>query len=723
MNFKLNKFSKLNPGFKQFLLKTVVFVGLFIAFTAIIGTKLYANNLLDGWKIEIYGRIGYILLFSIVGFILLYRDRLLRIASFRYRARNGFFIIISLMLLVWFYLFEIYAYLFPITLGNILLVHFLGILIFIFLILGIYGIDFIKHFIKIFKKEISYFLGFAVVTASLMNLVWSSWTYLSLVVSKIVYFLLNIISNNVQLIPPRTLVLGSFGAEIAEACSGVYSIFLFIALYLFIVFLDWKKINKKRAGLLLIPAIIGAFLVNVLRVLTIFIVGAYISKDIAMSLYHSYSGMVFFLIYFAFFWFLFYKWMKNEKINFFPKDSLYRNSLYLMLSTFVMAVFGFVFWVIGARLFPTEQIGLATTLISAMSLLTSFSLLGLNTGLIRYLPTSKDKDKKINTSFTLVAIVTVIISSIFLLFIKTFSPKLAFVHDNLILAFIFIFFMICSSFSTLIESVFIAYRSSKYVLMKNTIFSVLKIVFLFLFVGLGAYGIFSSWVIGIFFGFASVLIILISKFGYAPKFVFYDSIVKKIGKYSFGNYVAGFMIAVPTLVLPLLILNKLGAEFSAYYYMAMMIAAVLFTIPNATSNSLFAEGSHNEKKLKTSIKKSIKIIALLLIPAILITIFLGKYILLFFGQDYSSQGFMFLNVLAISGVFVAVNAVFNSLLRVKKRVKSLIYINLFSAILILGLSYLFINNGQGLLGIGYAYLIGQGVITGIYFLIYSVKKA
>jgi len=709
MNIKLEK------GFKQFLVKTGVFIFLFMAFIALIGTKLYQYDILSGWKIEIWGRVGYILLFSIAGFILLYRKKLLKLNSFKYKSRDFLLLILSFILLIGFYLFEINAYKIPLNLINIILVHILGVSIFIFLALGVYGIDFIKKFIKQFKKELIYFLIFGVITASLMNFVWSLWPYFSDLVLKMTAFLLNVINADFRIIEPRTIIVNSFGAQIAEACSGVYSIFLFTALYLFIVFLDWKKINKIKALILFIPAVIGAFLVNVLRVFLIFIIGAFVSKEVAMGMYHSYTGMIFFLIYFAIFWVLFYKWMKDEKTSFIPKDSLYRNSLYLMIGTFVMSVFGFIFWMINARLFTTEQVGLATTIISVMSLITSFSLLGLNTGLIRYLPKSEKKNQKINTCFALVAIVTIMISSIFLLSIRTLSPKLIFIQNNIIFAFIFIFFMIFASLSSLIESIFIAYRNAKYVLLKNSIFSVLKIAFPFLLVSLGAYGIFSSYMLSLILGFLTVFLILIFKFNYKPKFVFYDSIIRRIGKYSFGNYVAGFIGGLPAMLLPLLILNKLGAETSAYYYMAMMIAALLFVIPQATSNSLFAEGSYNEKQLKHQVKKAIKIISLLLIPAIILTIFFGKYVLLLLGKEYSIEGFRFLQLLAVSGIFIGINSIFGTLLRVKKRIKSLITISIFSAILILGGSYLLIN--QGLLGIGYAYLIGQAIITGVYLVI------
>ena len=287
-----------------------------------------------------------------------------------------------------------------------------------------------------------------------------------------------------------------------------------------------------------------------------------------------------------------------------------------------------------------------------------------------------------------------------------------FVHDNMILSFVFIIFMIIASIDSLMQSIFTAYRKTKYILFKNTIFSVLKIIFPFFLVFLGAYGIFSSYMIASFIALIVSFIILVARFNYKPRFVFYDKIIKKIGKYSFGNYIAGFIGGLPAMLLPLLILNKLGAEQTAYYYVSMMIAALLFAIPSSTSNSLFAEGSHNQSQLKHQIKKSIKIIFLLLIPAIIFIIFFGKYLLLFFGKSYSAEGFKFLQLIAVSCIFIGINSIFGTLLRVKKKIKSLIIISIFAAIIILGLSWMLID--KGLLGIGYAYLIGQALIAVVY---------
>jgi O-antigen/teichoic acid export membrane protein len=385
-----------------------------------------------------------------------------------------------------------------------------------------------------------------------------------------------------------------------------------------------------------------------------------------------------------------------------------------MLSTLIMAFLGFIFWMVNARLFTTEQVGLATTIISVTSLITSLSVLGLNTAIIRFLPRSERKNDKINTAFTLTALVTIVFSTLFLLLINDFSPKLLFIKENIIFAFAFIIFMVSGSLSSMIDSVFVAYRSTKFILVKNSLFSLLKIIFVFLFVSLGAYGIFASWMIAVIIASLMSFGILAVKFQYRMKIVFYDSIIKKIGGYSFANYLSGFIGGLPTLLLPLIIINNLSSETAAFYYVSMMIASLIFIIPSASSQSLFAEGSYDENNIKPQVRKAIKIILLLLIPAILITIFLGKYVLLLFGKAYSAEGFRFLQILAISGIFISINSVFASVWRIRKKMKQIIVRGAIGAVITLGLSYLFIQNGFGLLGVGYAWILGQIGVTLLY---------
>jgi O-antigen/teichoic acid export membrane protein len=189
-------------------------------------------------------------------------------------------------------------------------------------------------------------------------------------------------------------------------------------------------------------------------------------------------------------------------------------------------------------------------------------------------------------------------------------------------------------------------------------------------------------------------------------------------KFSLGNYTASFIARLPTTVLPILITNLIVAKFSAYFYLDMMIANLLYIIPMATSQSLFAEGSYRERDLKIQLKKAIKIISLLLAPAILVTFLFGKYILLAFGKEYSSEGVIFLQILAISGIFLSINYIGNSIFYIKHRIKLIILVNFIGASIILSLSIMLIH--QNLLGIGVGWVMGRGIISVIYLLF--IKK-
>jgi len=391
-----------------------------------------------------------------------------------------------------------------------------------------------------------------------------------------------------------------------------------------------------------------------------------------------------------------------------------------MLSTAIISFFGFFFWMINARLYTPEQVGIATTLISVMGLIGSFTMLGLNVGIIRFLPNSENKNEIINSSFTITAVLSILLSIIFLSGLNIFSPLLLILRENVFLASSFVIFIIIGSMNAIADSIFIAYRSAKYTLLKNFVFSISKLIFPFFLVAFNAYGIYASVGIASIIAFVVSIVLLIYYFKYQPKFSLNIRAIKKIGSYSFGNYIAGFLAALPVMVLPIIIANKIGAAEAGYFYIALMTAGIIFIIPNAATQSLFAEGSHREEEMKEHLMKSIKITALLLIPATLIIVFFGNYILLAFGKSYSSEAFRLLQLMAVSGIFVSINYILSTILKVRNRIKELIGINAFSALVIVLLSYLFIN--LHLWGIGIAWLIGQAIMSLIFIFTVFRKK-
>ncbi len=322
-----------------------------------------------------------------------------------------------------------------------------------------------------------------------------------------------------------------------------------------------------------------------------------------------------------------------------------------------------------------------------------------------------------NSCYTLSSLVSLVVAGIFVAGLSFWSPAMEFIKQNAVFSAAFIVFALLWTLSSLVDSTFIARRRAGFVLSKNTIFSVLKIPLPILFVlFFRTFGIVASWGIAI----AIALAVSISLFlprvqdSYKPMLIVKLSLFKDMWRYSGGNYLTNLLAASPTFVLPLMVVNLLGAEQNAYFYIAWMIAGLLSAIPAAVSQSLFAEGSHFEDKLRGNVIKALKFTFLLLVPAVIVLILVGKWLLLAFGQSYSLNALKLLWILSISSLPLAINHLYTSILRVKSRLKELMAIWGFIAIAVLLASYL-IMPAAGIISIGYAWLGAQSLVA-IYIL-------
>src|ERR1019366_56291 len=70
-------------------------------------------------------------------------------------------------------------------------------------------------------------------------------------------------------------------------------------------------------------------------------------------------------------------------------DSLVRNSLYLMASTVVTAGLGYIFWALAAHAFTSQEVGIASAVISLCSTAALLTYLGSSALLIERLPASE----------------------------------------------------------------------------------------------------------------------------------------------------------------------------------------------------------------------------------------------------------------------------------------------------------------------------------------------
>jgi len=402
---------------------------------------------------------------------------------------------------------------------------------------------------------------------------------------------------------------------------------------------------------------------------------------------------------------------------------LYSNAFYLMLNTAGTSLLGFFFWIIVARFYTEAEVGFSSAIISAISLLATISLVGLNISLVRFLPHSEKPQELINSCYTLSGLISLVLGGVFLVGLGFWSPALAFVRQNAVFAAAFIVFTISWTLSSVVNFTFIARRRANFMLYGGIIFSVLKLplpIFFVLF--FHTFGVVASWGIAVVAALAIAIFLFLPKVqdSYKPVPTLKLSLFKDTWSYSGGNYLANLLSGCIPLILPLMVVNILSAEQNAYFYIDWMIAGLLFAIPLGVSQSLFAEGSHFEDKLKENVTRSLKLTYLLLVPAVIVLVLVGKWMLLAFGQDYSANALHLLWVMSLSSLPSALSYIYTGILQVTGRIKELVAIWGFIALGTLLASYL-VMPITGIVGIGYAWL-GAHTIVAIYVLKASLSN-
>lgn len=395
--------------------------------------------------------------------------------------------------------------------------------------------------------------------------------------------------------------------------------------------------------------------------------------------------------------------------------SLYRNAVYLVINSAVLALTGFLFWVVAARLYPASDVGLASAAIAAVGLVVLLSNFGLQFGLGGFISSSKRKGEIINSCLTIAGLGAIAFSLIFLAGLDIWAPHLLFLREDPVIFAGVIVFAIALSSKGILDFCFIGERRAGFTLAKNIVFGVGRLPLLAI-LALGFHfhsmGIFGSWGITLIAALGVGLFLFAPKVqkGYRPFPVIKKKVVNELLHFSLANYVARFFEAAPSVILPLMVLTLLGPESNAYFYIGFTVASALGTIPFAASLSLFAEGSYDEVEIREHARRSLKFILVLLIPAIILMLLLGEKILLIFGGAYSQSATRLLWILAVSALPHSIAHVYFGVRRAQKKMKGVIGLFILQAIMILSLSYLLLPQ-FGILGVGIAVLISSGVLA------------
>jgi exosortase/archaeosortase family protein len=327
-NKKRDFISRYN-GLAEFVIKCLLFLGVFfiesffiIFFTEPVISNSTAANILS-YNLGLTNPLNIplskylVCVYLIVVFALISRKKLSIFKFFSFDSRSSItYLVINIMLALALLIFRIFTASNTWVIENLLWLVILakyGLPIFmaIFLVLAIFGLDTLKYFFKNFTNELLISAFFAFAFFAYRELVYSNWQIFTKGVMVVISLFGAVLPLNISYSDASTLTVNDLSLSIHQACSGIESQMLFLLLFLMIIFFDWEEINKVKAFILLVPGLVGMFLVNTLRVFLLYMIGIFYSVEFAVGGFHSNIGWILFVLYFVGFQYLTYNFIRK----------------------------------------------------------------------------------------------------------------------------------------------------------------------------------------------------------------------------------------------------------------------------------------------------------------------------------------------------------------------------------------------------------------------------
>ena len=400
------------------------------------------------------------------------------------------------------------------------------------------------------------------------------------------------------------------------------------------------------------------------------------------------------------------------------RTPLYANGYTLILNQVTTAGLGVLYWLFAARLYPAEVVGQNSAIISTLIGLAIFSGFSLSSAMTRFVPRAgRHTDRLIISTYGVNLLAAAMICSLFLIA----STHLQFADDLLRgipvgMGWLVLATMMWGLFS-LQDGIMTGLRQTTFVLIKNSLHSILKITLLILCLwSIPSYGIVASWFLPVPF-----LVILFAALSFwrfrsrrtvASETQAATITIRQMVRSVTGDHIGTLLAETCVRFLPLLVLAQLGNSANAYFYQAWLVANLLYLIAYSMTSSFTVEAAGDPKHIVSHSRRVLRQTARLVVPAAIVVFGTASFGLGFYGAVYAREGATLLRLLAIAAVPIVLNAWYLSYARVTNNIKAIIINQGLASVLTLGLTWLWLPD-YGITGIGMAWLCSQTSVAAL----------
>jgi O-antigen/teichoic acid export membrane protein len=402
------------------------------------------------------------------------------------------------------------------------------------------------------------------------------------------------------------------------------------------------------------------------------------------------------------------------------RTPLFRNGYALILSSTATSALGILYWVLAARYYRPEQLGVNSAILSAMIFLSALAQLNLGGVLVRFVPSLGAATRRLVLySYSASIVASFAAGVVFIAGLDYWSPALRVIGADTALATWFVLATIAISIFSLQDSVLTALRRALLVPIENTLFALAKIGLLIVLASaLPATGIFASWTIPVFFAVLPVSWLIFRRLipehvkGTASRAIAIAP--SQVLKYAGGNYVSSIFFHASTTLLPIIVIERLGAAENAFFYLPWTITNSLQMIALNMATSFTVEVARDETKLRAYGARVLRHNLRLLVPVVAVILVGAPYILRVFGDEYAQSGSEVLRLLALSVIPYSFTALYIGLARVQQRVQRIAIMQAVRFVSVVAGSYVLLPI-LGITGVGLVWL-GTETAIGVFLL-------
>ncbi|MHA6622375.1 lipopolysaccharide biosynthesis protein [Pseudonocardia sp. DLS-67] len=396
------------------------------------------------------------------------------------------------------------------------------------------------------------------------------------------------------------------------------------------------------------------------------------------------------------------------------RDPQHRDGLALVLSSAISSIVGLLYWVVAARLFPPDEVGVNTTLISTMTLLGVTAQLNLGSALLRFVPVAGRSARSLVAGCYATTIVTAcVLGAGFALGARWWAPDLVgALGPGPLLVFFVLATPVWAVFA-MHDYTLTAIKRAPLVPLENLAFSLLKVAFLVVGTVLVFRGVIAvSWVVA-----TAVVVLVVAAYltrVLRPTAVAAPSRVR-IGPRSIAGYVSadwagGLCTDAVEFGLPLVVLYALDPDSAATFSVVWAIAYAFYLVTHGMSQSMVTHVASSPETCHTAVRTMVTKALTLIVPGVLVVVLGAGLILSIFGPHYAESGTTLLVLCALSAVPNVVVGAAVAVARIRQRPSAIFGVPATVAVIVVPLALALMPH-RGLTGVGIALVVGQSVVA------------